>query len=380
VDTPVTPDCQAPPAGDGYVFPFDTASAAAAHFYGRAEFLLWWFRDSRLPPLVSTSPEASGGIIGQPGTVVLFGGSDVENEERAGGRFTAGFWLDPCQTWSLEGTYFFLGQRAVRFAANSDQFSTIARPFFNLNAGTEFSELTTSPSLGTGSISVVMPSRLWGAEASLRRTLCGCPGGVSLLGGFRYLDLGEGLSILEDVQAFPDVPLFGGNHIFVADNFATRNQFYGGQLGAAAELRRGRWSVDLQGKIALGVNRQTININGSQLFIAPTGVQTPFTGGLLALPTNSGHFERDRFAVVPEIGVNVGYQITDRIRAFAGYTFLFWSNVVRPGDQVDRVLDITQIPNFPVVALPTLQARPAVPFKETDFWAQGINLGLEIRY
>jgi hypothetical protein len=104
-------------------------------------------------------------------------------------------------------------------------------------------------------------------------------------------------------------------------------------------------------------------------------------GGLLALPTNIGHFSRDRFSVVPEIGVNLGYQLTDHLRAYVGYNFLYWTNVVRPGAQIDRVLDVTLIPNFPVPgAVPTGQNRPMVPFKENDFWAQGINFGLEFRW
>jgi hypothetical protein len=53
---------------------------------------------------------------------------------------------------------------------------------------------------------------------------------------------------------------------------------------------------------------------------------------------------------------------------------------VRPGDQIDRGLDVTRIPNFGVPANPLPQPRPAVPFKETDYWAQGINIGLEFRY
>ena len=35
---------------------------------------------------------------------------------------------------------------------------------------------------------------------------------------------------------------------------------------------------------------------------------------------------------LPEIGVNVGYDVTPRLRVQAGYTFLYLSNVVRPGD------------------------------------------------
>jgi hypothetical protein len=108
-------------------------------------------------------------------------------------------------------------------------------------------------------------------------------------------------------------------------------------------------------------------------------------GGLLALATNIGRFTRDRFSAVPEVGVNVGYRITDHLRAFVGYNFLYWGNVVRPADQIDRVLDASLIPNFlnPQTGLPytpTGALRPAVPFKETDYWAQGVTFGLEFRY
>ena len=52
---------------------------------------------------------------------------------------------------------------------------------------------------------------------------------------------------------------------------------------------------------------------------------------------------------------------------------------VRPGDQIDKV-DSRQIPLLSGFD-PTVRAtRPAVRFNERDFWAQGINFGLEIRF
>ena len=46
--------------------------------WGRAEYLLWWVRDARLPPLVTTTPatvsQAVQGALTAPGTEVLFGG------------------------------------------------------------------------------------------------------------------------------------------------------------------------------------------------------------------------------------------------------------------------------------------------------------------
>ena len=51
------------------------------------------------------------GVLGVPGTTALLGGSSIDNEERSGGRFAIGFWLDPCQRLGLETSFFFLGQR-----------------------------------------------------------------------------------------------------------------------------------------------------------------------------------------------------------------------------------------------------------------------------
>jgi hypothetical protein len=125
-----------------------------------------------------------------------------------------------------------------------------------------------------------------------------------------------------------------------------------------------------------------VDIAGGQLVTRPDTGATRFAGGLLALPSNIGHFARDRFAVVPELGVNVGFQLTNHLRAFAGYNFLYWSSVLRPGDQIDRGLNELAIPNFG--SQPGTPAgdsrRPAVPFRDSDFWAQGVNFGLEFRY
>ena len=102
--------------------------------------------------------------------------------------------------------------------------------------------------------------------------------------------------------------------------------------------------------------------------------------GFLASGSNSGDYTRNVFAVVPEVGVNVGYQVTDHLRAFAGYTFLYWSSVVRPGDQIDLGLSGTQIPTDSRYNPTAGPARPAVLLRDTSFWAQGINVGIEFRY
>jgi hypothetical protein len=352
-------------------------------FYIRGEYLLWWIRNPSVPVLVTTGPVSSEGILGNPGTVVLFGGSKLNYEEFSGGRFTAGWWCDPCQHFGIEGSFFFLGQRSAKFVRASDGSQVLTRPFFNINDNREDSEITSAPNIAAGGISVDAPSRLWGAELNARCNLCSsCTWRIDWLTGFRYVELDEKIKISESVLVLTSGPnRTAGDSAIVVDEFNTRNQFYGGQVGFDIEWRKNRWVVDLRTKVALGDNHETIIIKGSQLVTFANGTQQAFNGGLLALPSNIGHFERDRFSVIPEVGLNLGYQITDNLLVFVGYNFLYWSNVVRPGDQIDRVLDINQIPNFRGTTNPPApQVRPIVPFKEQSFWAQGMNVGLEYRY
>src|SRR5262249_30843125 len=103
------------------------------------------------------------------------------------------------------------------------------------------------------------------------------------------------------------------------------------------------------------------------------------SGGVFAQPTNIGHYTRDVFAVVPEVNLKVGYQLNNSWRATVGYTFLFMSNVVRPGDEIDRGI------NSGFLALPPnhgLPLRPAFDFSGSGstYWAQGVDFGLEFHF
>src|SRR5262249_16025011 len=134
-------------------------------------------------------------------------------------------------------------------------------------------------------------------------------------------------------------------------------------------------------KVALGWNNAEINNQGNQVRTSPGGARTVFNGGLLALPSNIGRRDRTLIAWLPEIHANINAHLTDHITFNIGYPFLFLSRVYRPGEQIDRVIDITQIPNFPKDgAVPTGLLRPAVPFRESDVFVQGLNVGVQLTW
>ena len=353
--------------------------------WGSAEFLLWSVSDYAVPPLVTTGPaQFPVGFLGNPGTQVLFGGSSLGSDIFPGGRFMAGIWFGECVKLGLEADYFFLAEQSTSAAFNSSAYPVLARPFTNANTGGQFSEFGAFPGIATGGMAIDTTTELWGAGVRLRGPLWGtCRGGVDLLAGFQYLSLQESLTIAETPTFLPGGPFpeLSGRSFVVVDRFATRNQFYGGQLGTAARRHRGNWPIDLRALIGIGTSDQEGDIQGGQRVTDPSGEVTLFQGGLLALTgANIGRVTRDTFSVVPQVGLNLGYQITERITLFAGYTFLYWSSVVRPGDQIDPVLDATRIPNFITNAAPISPPRPSNPFNRTDFWAHGVNFGLGLNW
>src|SRR5262249_38780687 len=114
--------------------------------------------------------------------------------------------------------------------------------------------------------------------------------------------------------------------------------------------------------------------NGTQIF-SPAG--------LLALPSNSGDHHVNKFAQVPELDVKLSAPVTSHITLSSGFSMLYWSRLLRPAQQIDRNLDVTQIPNFPRGAGATPVAalgEPRVPFKQSDILLLGVSFGIEINW
>jgi hypothetical protein len=98
----------------------------------------------------------------------------------------------------------------------------------------------------------------------------------------------------------------------------------------------------------------------------------------LALSSNIGHFSRgSEVSVIPDFEAKIGYQITQRLRATVGYSILYWDNVVRAADEVDRVVNPNLLPNSGATGGPT---HPVFIFHRDTLWVQGVEFGLEYRF
>lgn len=352
-----------------------------------AEYLLWFTKAAQFPALLSTSSAGFNGILGAGDSRVILGNGPFGDTLHSGGRFGFSRALGNADLWALEGSAFVLGSNGDEFRADSTQYPVLARPFTNANQNIPFSQVLTSPGLSTGSAAVKFENMLWGAELNLRRRIAGgACSRLELIGGFRYMNLSEELNITEMFVRTPNSPTSIGVPSAVAgtvvDNFRTENHFYGATIGLAYERRRGRWFAALTTKVSLGQVEQQVTINGSQTITFDGGAVGRYTGGLLAVPgANIGTFSQRSLAIVPEVGLNVGLQVTRHCRAFVGYNFLYIDGVARPGDQIDQNIDITRIPNFPVTGVTRLPfTQPGVPLKESGFFAHGVSFGLQWKW
>ena len=352
-------------------------------FWVRGEALLWWMKGQQTPPLLTTSPASNplseAGVLGQPGTTVVFGNDELNQGLHAGGRITFGTWLGNCQESGVEFSYFIIGQNREEFDASGATFPVLARPFFDTSIGAESSQVISYPNAWVGSASVVSTEELQGAEALWRQAIVhGSDGRIDMLLGYRFARLNDGLLISDTATSSGTAAISPGTQFEYADSFHTRNDFNGADLGFSTQWRRGRWTLDTQLKIGVGETHTVVDIDGSTAITTSAG-RNVFGGGILALASNSGSHVSDQFSMMPEIGFTLTYDLTPHLTASVGYTLLYWSDVARPGNQIDLNVDSNQ---FPSGANPTPAAtqRPAFVLHTSDFWAQGVNLGLGYRF
>ena len=380
-------------------------------FFLSAEYLFWWMKSQPIPtPLVTLASPAdtaalaglqpvAAGTLARPNTPLLFGDQSLDLNAIDGMQLNAfngmrlslGWSLDNDARWNIEGSYFVLERRQSVFnpPASPDGSVVYARPIFDTLSGTEIAELDALPGFFTGATSVATSSRLFGWEvnasySAVRQSAFSW----DMLGGFRALDLNEGILIRDyltqlvpGVLTFQGLPIPGGASLADFDSFGAANHFWGPQIGTRFDWQTDLLHVSLVTKLAMGVTEQIVTINGGTSVLGPGGAAIASqSGGILALPTNIGRHVSDQFAVVPEIGLSIGYRITPQIEARIGYTFLYWSSVARPGNQIDHSVNTGLVPSDPFYGTPGGSNHPVASVSSSDFWAQGINLGLQIDF
>lgn len=391
---PVSPPT-ADPATDPYLPAPNSAAAQAVlrdthlgppvSMWVEGDYRLYWLKPGPLamPLLVTSAP-------GQPLQTVL-GGGNYEYGPFSGGGLSGGLWLNDRHTVGLGASGFLTEQRSVSAAFNSGPTGSppLARPFTEALRVEPARLLVANPGTLAGGVWTSAGARFAGAEMFGIRNLLYCRDySLDLLAGGRYLDLDENLSVNQVTRAidggtvvFNNVLYSGGGGpaLVLNDYFRTRNQFWGGTLGLRGQYWLGPVFLGASVKGGIGNNHQVVQIDGSSSVAAPGVAALP--GGLLAVAgANIGRHVTNRLAALSDVSLQMGVQVSPYLRVFVGYDFLYLSNVVRPGDQIDPIINqrlLTTSTSFRSLSGLT---SPIVTGVRDDFFAHGVRFGMQLQY
>lgn len=353
----------------------------------RAEYLYWLTEGMETPALVTTSPDgtaqANAAILGIGGTSTLFGG-EINDGGTSGLRLKGGFFLNRSAAFGIEGEYFGLASQDDGFSSSTGR-SIVGRPFYDTTNDRETAQLTDFPGVVDGSLSISSDTKLRSFLLAGRASLCPtCGGGncmtcqntdrVDWVVGYRHITLDDRLSFSENLTSLlPAAP----GEIQLSESFATENEFNGLQLGVTYQANLKRVWLESILRVAVGNNKQTARIRG-QTSITEPGSSENYEGGLLAQRFNSGTFQREQFTMVPEVGLTLGVRLFDWLYATGGYSVVYLPAVVRAGNQIDTDLNPGLIP--PEDDPLTGSNRPRFRFIESDYYAHGLNFGLQMQF
>jgi putative beta barrel porin BBP7 len=353
--------------------------------WAETDGLLWWFRKAPIGvPLVTTGPfsDPVAGHLNDSQSSVVLGPGGFDTTPTGGGRIRAGYWFEPWIGVEFDGMLFDPPHSTE--IARSGGTPILSRPV--VIGGAEHSYDIAYPGRWNGAFTADATTHLDGFELNaVGFGLGDRTQSVTFLAGFRYARLADQLDLDQTVNNQIGLLSFNrlldaGATITALDQYRTTNEFYGGQFGARGEWATGPFSLAITGKLALGVDAQSLTVNGSTHLREVTGASSDYVGGILANAANIGQYRTSRFALMPELGATVGYWITPHVRLSVGYSALYWTDVLRAGNQIDRrvnpiyvPLDMTYTPGAAVVRQPP-------PMLRNDFWAEGLLLGAEFRY
>ncbi len=388
-------------------------------FWMDGKYLFWSIQTNPIPaPLLTNASDSDPlpGAIGQPGTHVLIG------QEHFGMGWINGFQAEMGgvvnQRFAVEGRYFLLPTIVKKRSFNTSGepgSQNYAVPIFDVTGVCglngvpgETIFILPGPLSGepgfAGVFDFRFQSKIQGVEfnglySCLERDR------LNLIGGFRWLQLHESLIFKGDTHTVPNVS-FPQAFFNFSDRFFTWNDFLATQFGINGTYERKSWKWEGDFRGAIGAVLEQLKIKGSSqtssgnLFFETAGTSNDIlSGGIFAEPTNHGTHKRWAFAYAFEARGSVGYQIFRHLEINLGYTFLWLSQVLRSGKQIDRKINTTlttladvsrntvgvgpgPIPFGTPAGAPAPRGpqRPTSSFQRSSFYAQGLDAGIVLKF
>ena len=404
---------------------------------GRVPVVVHQGADHTVPPADHQRPNDAG-LLGAASTSILVGDHSLGFNAMNGLRIGTGFFGDDDRRFGFQ-MYGFIIERASNIQNfgslnNLSGIPVLARPFIDATTGVQNTLVLSGPDFGPSTVQVGTNTQTWGISPegvwNLYRTQPGSRlvWSFDLTAGYRYIYEKEELWVysrtqLNTLAALPQFQLgpfgtitqlpaivgtpvttLGGEDvggpatIEIRDRINAVNQFNGFVIGFKSDARYGMITTSMFGKIAIGDMHERVEMSGGNAFFDPTGHSGSnantlgafplgvgggagsAVGGLLINSNNVGTFVQDKFTYIPEVGLNVGIALTKSLSGYIGGNFLYFPNIVRPGNLINPVVSSAAVPFSPGYGAPGAPRSPGFQFVETDRWLGGLTWGLILKY
>lgn len=341
--------------------------------YGSFDVMYMWRKGAEFPTAVlTTSDPADRGIRGEPSTRILFGGNE-QDDPHLGGRITLGLWLDDYQDWSVGTRFLALEQQSLGYTATSDEYGTLAFPFFNTDSGLNDAILVALPGAGIGAadnttVRLQSENEVYLGDIFVTKHLYTNHGNRwDFVTGYSYAKIDD---VFRNRTTFTSQDLGGGafsagDVVNIDESFAGVNEFHGGQFGLMAEFQDGPFTWRALGKISIGGMRQEARISGSTTVNGSAAAEN--IG--FAADSIQGSYGRNVFAYIPEVNTDLIYAYNCNLDFKIGATFVYFSDVVTGGSLINTNIDPTGT-----------TGDPEFSFNEQEYWLLGMNFGIEYHY
>lgn len=356
----------------------------------RGGYTLWRIGDGPVStPLVTTGTGELPGVLGDPNTVILYGGDKIDYGTFQGFSINGGIWLDQDHLNGLGFGLQIFGTRTASavFSSNGVDGLQLSRPFFDSTQNLPFQNSIVQVSTNdgrAGTFSVTNNAEVGGFDFFYLRNLAyNSQFTLNGLIGYRFFQLKEKLDMVQFSQTIPGSqaqPLLLDNievnSLLLRDSFHTKNQINGVEVGLQGEVNYGILFAGGTAKVTFGANQQTLNINGS----TTSDDGTTFPGGLLALTPNIGQDRTSQFVIMPELNAYLGVQLSRNVRVQLGYDWLYINNVIRPGSQIDPSINQRYLPSSQFFNDLSGPVVPRLQQVKNDFVATGVSLSIEVQF
>lgn len=352
-----------------------------------ADYIYWKIQNPNVPVILAASGSSFSALVNSNTRTTVLGNESFNIGWRSGARVAAQYRFCTDKVYGIQANYFILPKSSTSASRSLDGSLSgvyVGMPFVDVSNTINPPVIEYAfPGQFGGTLNLSINNTMQGGEINgVFDLICSESGYFDFLLGVRYLYFQESLLFSTNL---PNVPPLPGDVWTTSDQFNARNNFYGANLGFQGSWIWNSFFIKGTAKLALGGIQQKAVMQGlfrTNDFTNFITVQH-FNQGNLILSSNTGKFAKTRFSVIPEVNLDLGWEVTDNFSIKVGYNVLYIAKVLRSGQQISDEINGSASYVIQNTGLPLNVIGPADPqpnMNTKGMWVQGLNAGINLSF